>query len=237
MTNWGSVADWFSGSASAAAVIVAVGGYGVLEWQRRRDRRDAERVAGRQIGIKLARVLNGTSDIHRHLRAPYNGPKIEGVGSEELWRTIQPLIGLPDEPGLMLDATETNLLIKIGSTDFMMEQMLATSRYQSLVSSMREYQARYDALYQMTPPPKAMDGLFATHALNEQEYLRLLPYSRALDALIRSLCSMADENVEKCKVLAKQFHPLMKDYFKEPFLSVGMIEPETDEPERADGRG
>lgn len=65
----GTAAEWFSGAASAAAVVVALGGYGYLEWQRARDRKDAERTAGRQVGIKLARVLNGTDDIRRHLFA------------------------------------------------------------------------------------------------------------------------------------------------------------------------
>ena len=233
MTDWGSIADWFSGGASAAAVIVAVGGYGLLEWQRRRDRKEAERLAGRQIGVKLARILNGTHDIHRHLWAPYDGPPLEGVGAHELWRTIQPLIGLQDEPGLILDATETNLLIKMNATDFMMEQMLATSRYQSIVSSMKEYQVRYEAFYQMMPPPIAMKGQLGTHAMDEKTLLRLLPYTLQLEHMIQHLRQMSAENVEKCGSLAKKYHPLMKGYFKEPFLHLGMVEPETTTPDRS----
>jgi hypothetical protein len=219
----GTAAEWFSGAASAAAVFVALGGYGFLEWQRARDRRDAERTAGRQIGIKLARVMNGTDDIRRHLFAPYNGPPLGGVGATEKWRTIQPLVGLEREPGLMLNAAENDLLVKINATDFLMELMLATGRYQSIISSMNEYRVRYDATYQMLPPPTVMEGLVGQHHLTQEEYLRIRPHSIVLESIIDAMRSMTTENMEKCSKLAEQFNPLMKGYFKEKFLSLSKV--------------
>jgi hypothetical protein len=227
--DWGSVADWVSGVATAAAVIVALSGYGFLEWQRARDRRDAQRTAGRQIGIKLARVLNGTHDIYRHLWALYEGPPLGGEGASELWRTIHPLIGLEHEPGLILNAAETDLLLNLDATDFMMELMLATGRYQSIVSSMKDYAVRYEAMYQMMPPPVAMNGVIGQHHLSQQDYLRLRPYSLQLETIIQALRAMTAENVEICKKLAEQYHPLMKGYFQERFMSLSPIEIE--EPE------
>lgn len=222
--EWGTVADWFSGGASAAAVVVALAGYGFLEWQRARDRKDAERTAGRQIGVKLARVMNGTDDIRRHLWAPYEGPPVGGEGANELWRTTYPLIGLEYEPGLMLSAAETDLLITMNATDFMMELMLATGRYQSVVSSMKDYGIRYEAIYRMLPPPAAMDGVLGQHHLSHEEYMRIRPYSLQLEAIIQSLRAMTAENVGKCGKLAEQFNPLMKGHFKEKFLSLNKPE-------------
>jgi hypothetical protein len=223
----GSIADWFAGGATAAAVIVALGGYRFAEWQRSRDRRDAERTAGRQIGIKLFRVMNGTDDIRRHLWAPYEGPLVGSIGADQLWRTIQPLSGLEIEPGLALNAAECDLLVKINATDFMMRQMLATSRYENIVRGMQEYRVRYEAIYQMLPPPTAMEGQIVQHNLTMEQILRIRPYSLVLDTLLQSLRTMSAENVADCGKLAEEFNPLMKGYFKEKFMAL----------KKPDGRG
>lgn len=217
----GTWADWFSGSMSALAVAVAVGGYGFSEWQRRRDQKDTERQAGRQIGVKLLKVLNGTLDVHRHLWAEYRGPPLGGEGANELWRTIQPLIGLQDEPLLALDGVETNLLVKADATDFLMEMMLATTRYQSIISSMKEYQLRYEAIYAMAPPPVELDGQVGRHVLTHEQFMRIKPYSLQLETIIQHLRAMTAENVDKCNRLVEQYHPIMKGYFREKFLALG----------------
>lgn len=223
----GSYADWFAGTMSALAVMVALGGYGFSEWQRRHEKKSAERKAGRQIGLKLMNVLNRTHDIHRHIWADYSGPPLGGDGSNELWRTIQPLIGLTDDPAVALDGAETNLLIEADETEFLMEITLATSRYQSIVASMKEYQLRYEAVYQMSPAPTEMEGNVGVHRLTREQYLAIRPYTISLEALIQSLRAMTAENVDKCQQLAEEYTPMMKRYFKgEKFLSLtGPVEP------------
>ena len=57
-----NAADWFAGSMTTAAVIVALGGYGCAEWQLRRSKKDAERQSGCLIGVKLMKVMNGTDN-------------------------------------------------------------------------------------------------------------------------------------------------------------------------------
>lgn len=219
--EFGSAADWFSGVMTAIAVIVALAGYGVSEWQRKRDREEAELQAGRLIGIKLMKVLNGTHDIHRHLWTPYDGPPLGGEGGNEMWRTIHPLVGLQDDPTIILDGAETNLLIRANATDFLQELMLATTRYQSIVSSMKEYQLRYEAIYELSPAPVSMNGQIGTHMLTAEQYMKIRPYSIALENLIQSLRAMTVENVEICKKLASDYGPIMKRYFRvEKFLTL-----------------
>lgn len=217
----GSAADWFSGGMTAIAVIVALAGYGISEWQRKRDRKEAELQSGRLIGIKLMKVLNGTNDIHRHLWANYEGPPLGGEGANELWRTIHPLVGLQDDPTVTLDGAEINLLIRANETNFLQELMLATVRYQSIVSSMKEYQLRYEAIYELSPAPIAMNGLIGTHMLTAEQYLKIKPYSLALENLVQNLKAMAAENLDLCKRLASEYAPIMKQYFRiEKFLTL-----------------
>ena len=227
----GTYADWFAGSMSAAAVVVALSGYWFSEWQRRKDRRDIERQAGRQIGIKLLRVLNGTDDLHRHLWAKYEGLPLGGEGSTEIWRTVHPLVGLQDDPTLSLTAEESGLLIQANATDFLMEMMLATARYSSMIGSMGEYKIRYEALYELSPPPIEMDGAIGRHTLTREQYLRVQPYSIALESLVQALRQMSAENLVICHRLVDDYNSIMKRHFKgEKVLALG-------KPEEADRVG
>lgn len=219
----GSIADWFAGGASAAAVFVALGGYWFSEWQRRRDRSDRERDAGNMIGVKLMQALNRTDDIRRHLWAPYEGPKLGGNDAHELWRRVQPLTGLQDDPSVMLSEAEINLLIRMEAHQFMMDLMLVISRYQSITSSMKEYAVRYNALMELTPIAEEMNDGVSIHRMPIDQYMRLRPYANALEGLLRDLKAMSAENVTNAQTIAVRFQPMMKAYFKTvKFLGLGV---------------
>jgi hypothetical protein len=220
----GSVADWFSGVASAVAVVVALGGYWFSERQRGRDRRDRELEAGNMIGVKLSNALNRTDDIRRHICAPYNGPLLLGHGADQLWRKTRPLLGLTEDTSVNLTDAETNLLIRAGQHQFMMDLMLVISRYQSINNSMREYQIRYDAILALLPAPREVNEQVGVHMLEHVAWMKLQPYSNSLEALIQGLKSMAQENVDKAKGLAPLYSPIMKAHFKtDKFLSLGVL--------------
>lgn len=219
----GSIADWFAGGASAAAVIVALGGYWFSEWQRRRDKRDRERDAGNMIGVKLAQALNKTDDIRRHLWAPYAGPPIRGDDAHELWRHIQPLTGLQDDPSVALSEAEINLLIRMNAHKFMMEMMLVIARYQSINTSMKEYALRYNAIMELTPVADEMNEGVSIHRMPHEQYMRIRPYANALEGLLQGLRAMSAENVTNAQAIAVQFQPMMKAYFKtDKFLGIGV---------------
>lgn len=209
----GSWADWFAGVMSFAAVVAALGGYWWSESLRKAERRDRERQAAKQIAVKLFRVINQTDDIRRHLHAKYLGPKLEGPDADQRWRTIHPLIGLTDDPGLQLDGIEQCLLIDAKANDFLMKMMLVISRYHSIVLCMKEYGTRYDALHSLMPIPREWDGTRAIHQLSQEQLMQMLPYSSALEGIIGSIIDMVADNIKQGNELADQYHSLMVAHF------------------------
>lgn len=214
----GTMADWFSGTMSALAVMVAVGSYSFSEWRHRRENKQRDIVTIRQIGVKLLKVFNSSHGIHQHL---WQDTKPVAEGQSELWRRTFPLVGLQHEPGLSLDSAEINLLIEMKQHNYLMEMMLMTERYQSIISSMMDYRVRYEAVYAMMPPPRAMEGHVGRHALTEEQYLRLQPYSIQLERLLQSLRAMTQENVEMGERLTEQFTPMTTEYFGKPVFKIG----------------
>jgi len=119
-----------------------------------------------------------------------------------------------------LDTNEIALLIEACEAEFLSEVMLTGSVYESIVVSLNEYRDRYEATYRMMPPPVSMEGKVAAHRLSVDETLQLRPYSIQLSELIDAVGTMIDENVERCKKLSAQYHPMMKKRFKgEKFIS------------------
>lgn len=211
-------------------MFVALGGYGFSEWQRGRDRKDREREAGNMIGVKLTRALNQTDDIRRHLWAPYEGPVMLGDGADELWRRTKPLLGLTEDTSVVLTDAEINLLIRAKQTQFMMDLMLVTARYQSLNNSMREYAVRYDAILGLLPPPAEMNDAVGVHILERAQYMKLKPYSNALEGLVQGLKIMSQENLDKAKTLVPLYTPMMKKYFKtDKWMNLAVLPAPVDE--------
>ncbi len=223
----GTQADWFSGIATALAVVVALGGYWLLEWQRRQGKKEERRKLAHMFGVRCAAIVNRTNDINEHLWNPPNPANLE-IADSDLWRRIQPLIGIDVDPLTTLAADEIALLIEIHETELLMKALLASSRYQSLVGSLQEYRNKYDQLFAMMPDPMSVDGLVVTHKLSMEQLLRIMPISNQLNYLIGALRELSRENLELSKILCAEYHPAMKSHFKgEAFLRIG-IEPNDD---------
>jgi hypothetical protein len=218
----GSAADWFSGVASALAVIVALAGYWLADWQRRKDLKERERGAAQMIGVKLLQAFNRTAVIHKHLW-PVDVPKLQGDDGTHLWRHIQPLAGLQDDPSAALSEPEINLLIAMNAHQFLSGITMVIARYQSLTASMREYGVRYGAMMELTPAPDEMRGKVAVVRMDREQYMKLIPYTLALEGLLQSLRELSAENLEHAKTLCRQYNPMMKAHFKATrFLSLGI---------------
>ena len=219
-----SVLNWVTSISTAVAVLVALGGYGFLEWQRRQGLKLARRTSAHMVGIRLFRTLNHSSDFARHFDKypPRDGPQ----NVKHLLPEVHPLVGVTLDPMVRLDSNEIVSLIEAGEAGFLSEVMLAASVYEAIVVSLNEYRERYEALYRMIPAPASMDGKIGSHKLSSQEFLKVKPYSIQLFDLIEELRSMTSENITRCKKLSTQYHPMMKKRFKgEKFISF--VEPVT----------
>ncbi len=233
----GSWAEWVSGAASFGAVVAAVAGFYVTKHFRDEDltARTEERTRfelaadvqlANLIGVRLFRLMNSSHDLHRHLWAPYDGPPIEGVDSEKVWRRVLPMIGLQIEPALRLESDEVTFLVRLSEAEFMTEMILGAARLDSIVLSLQEYERQHQAIYKMMPAPLAMQGRVGVHGLTHEQLMAVKPYSEALEHLVLSLREMTQENVEKLDALCREFHPMMKRHYpSEKFLAL--IPPES----------
>lgn len=213
----GSWADWFSGSMSALAVVVALSAYPIANWQKRRADRQRDAEIGRGIGWKALNLLNQNADIDRHIkrsltvRVPVYPPNLK-------FPLVRPL-GVPDRKPQELNQAETDFLLKTQSAQLLMNMELCFGRYSSIVYAMNEYKARHEALYELMPQPIANDGLTFTHRLAPEEVARLKPYTLMLEALLDSMIALIDENSEKLRVCLKQYDLDMTRHFGKPLMS------------------
>jgi hypothetical protein len=220
----GTWADWFSGTMSALAVAVALGGYGYSIWQQRQQQREAERQTIQQIAMKLLTIHSRNDDIKNHVWQAYTGPALQGPDANQIWRTVHPLIGLRDSYRTELNPSEISLLMKMKASDFMLEMVLANERLHSSVFAMKDYQARYEAIYAMMPPAQGMTGPLAQHIVTQEEFKKLQPYSFALEQLIQSIRKMTNNNAETGGQLITQFNELVVGYFGKPIVELEQIE-------------
>lgn len=217
----GAWADWFSGSMSALAVVVALAGYFINDLYRRRDSHTRDIATAQLIGLKLWKVMNASHDLYRHVWSDELQPHIGGHQSGLIWRRTHPMIGIEIDEATRLDAAEMSLLVQIKQVNFLTELVLVISRYESTVLSMKEYRQQYEEIHKMMPIPERMDGAAAIHMLTKEEFLRIQPYSNALEQIILSIRYIINENVERCDGLAQNFYPILKKrYPKERFIKI-----------------
>lgn len=213
----GSWADWFSGSMSALAVVVALNAYPIANRQKRKDdrRRDAE--IGRGIGWKALTLLNQNADIDRHIksslaiREPMYPPNMK-------FPRVRPL-GVPDRKPQELNQSETDFLLKSQSAELLMELELCFGRYSSIIFAMSEYKTRHEALYELMPQPIAIEGMTFTHKLTQEEAARAKPYTLMLESLLDSMIALVNENTIKMQHCLKQYDLDMTRYFGKPLMS------------------
>lgn len=218
----GTWADWVSGIGSWLAVVVALGSYWWTERQRSIKQFEGKIASANQIGIKLHDLLGRSQTIYKHLFAPYDGPKLRSpTGEESIWGQTRALVGLSEQITPDLTPEEHTLLIEINETDFMTRLSLAWQSHQSIVLSMKEFYIKRDAVYALMPAPTKMEGYVGQHEMTREEVMRFMPYSVALELLIRTTRDMAEENFTDLQALAKRFHPTMKQHFPgQKFLMI-----------------
>lgn len=224
------VIDW-SAIFTGLAVLVALFGYGFLEWQRRDERRAGRRASAHLIGTKTFSLANHFGALKGHL-ASY--PKENWETAQTVLPSVKPLIGISLDPRIHLDKAETALLIEMEQSEYLTEMSLLASRYESAIRCLEEYATRYDLLYSKLPPPSEMEGMKGKHAVRHEDVLRLRPHSIVLFTLIASVRDSVVESDTRCRNLMAKYHPMMKRHFpKEKF--IGFLELDGTELAEPDG--
>lgn len=206
----GSAADWFSGTMSALAVVVALAGFKLADRQRNKDLAVARRKAADQTFVKLLTVVNSIHTIHRHLNTQANSDRLQGPDGPETWRMIQPMIGFSDEATIQFGADEAGLFIEAKQSEFLMDLMLLGRRHAALISALQEYALRRDALTKLSPAPTSFKGLVGSVHLTPDEYARIRPYTIQVESLIQTIIGFCDSDLKLALSLTDRFGAVME---------------------------
>lgn len=225
----GSAVDWFAAWASLAAVVVALAGYGIVEYRRRQDIKDRRQDAAYQIAFKISSLGSEVNWLHSSLFP-------EGTGAED-WATVtdpfivvgaqQPIVGSLMTVTKDLTENEQNLLMFLREENFLMEYSEIHARNLTIIAGMKEYKERYAAVMVRLPPPVEAAGNVATLPLTEQLKLELHPYITPAATLIQSLRGLSAINVQKVRALGASFKPMMSKHFPKLHIHAITFENET----------
>lgn len=219
----GSWADWFSGSMSALAVVVALSAYPLSNWQKRRDEKQREKDIGRAIGHKIVALLSQNADIDRPIRASL-ARRAATFPPNFKFPRVQP-IGIPDRQVRELSQNEIDFLLRIDAADLLMEVDMCSGRYSSIVYAMSEYKARHQALFELMPSPDGHEGMTFTHFLNDADKKRVMPYMIMLDALLADMISLIEENARRLHDSLALYHTAMEEHFGKSPLAIQIDPP------------
>lgn len=206
----GSWADWFAGTMSFAAVATALGGYWFSERAKRSDARERELRASESISWKLILTMNRNELIHNHI-----GEGLAASGSaKSIWKFahVRPL-GVPTQQSVALSSDEISAMVLAKALDQALDLSECIQRLESIEYSMHEYKTRHEALFELLPPPTAVEGMVFSHFLDRDEQARALPYTRMLDSLIADIFALTQINREKLAGLMKSFPVAMEKHF------------------------
>ena len=159
----GSLADWFSGTMSAIAVITALVAYPIAHRQRRNEllERDKESLA------------SDDADSSKSFS----------------FQSIRPL-AIPEHTLPELNQAEIEFLLKNRGAELLMVGSECIRRQASIEHTMRQYTIRHEAFFELMPPPVESDGTLFKHALTRDQHNKVLPYALMLDSLLDGMIEL-----------------------------------------------
>lgn len=220
----GSLADWVSGIGSMLAVFVALFGYFLVEWQRRKDAR--EKIQGQiyQIGFKLSTFASEARTTMRDLNS--KGLPLDKLLAQEdpqiIIGTQAPVLGYDRTMVRDLSDEEQNLLMLMREEEFLMNFSECVARNESVRSSFVDYGRRREEILERLPKVAAFKGQAGSYDISREEFTALMPYMVPASFLVRQARYLAHLNVEMITKLCDDFMPMMKRHY--PKLHVHKIE-------------
>lgn len=209
----GSWGEWFSGTMSALAVMVALGGFLFSEWRLHRDAKRLEERHARKLGTKLAVAADQLIKINEHFVGSRAGAGL-AEDAPLSWEIVYPLIGIPEVADLQLDEFENDLLIRAGAFDFMQKAIAIFSTVKTVRFVLTEYAVRRQAVFDRLPPPTRKNGELWTHTLSEQDLAPILPLANVLNNLIESADGQCTRALASLRDVSGSYNEIMKAYFK-----------------------
>lgn len=218
------MAEWISGIGSLLAVIVALGGYWIVERHRKDDTKQQRQNAAYQIAFKLSALASDARVTHKQINPEGKTPDewLLVTDPMEICGTLPVNIGSSEAICRDLSDSEQNLLMSLREEDFLMDFSEAFARNQSIEAGMREYAARREAIMAMLPPPTQYQGQVGSLFLNPQQVAQVQPHLIACATLVQSMRGLSKQNVEQLSGLCDKFQPMMSKHF--PKLHIHKIE-------------
>lgn len=218
------MAEWISGIGSLLAVIVALGGYWLVERHRAHDEQSRRQAAAYQIAFKLSALASESNVTHEHLNPP-------GRSSEDWLAENDPMvicatlpINISSAESISRDLSEAeqNLLMSLGEEDFLMDFSEAFARNRSIEAGLLEFNRRREEITKMLPPPTSFAGQVGTLTLTQTQKSQVMPHVVATSSLVQSMRALSKQNVEQLDSLSERLTPMFKRHF--PKLHVHKLE-------------
>lgn len=220
----GTWADWFSGSMSALAVAVALSAYPIANCQKRRADLEREKEIGAAIGHKLTKLISRNADINRHINQSLASKRM-GLSPEFRSMLVRPL-AVPDWVPQEINQNEIDFLLKAKSSELLVELELSHGRYLSILSALKEFKIRREAIFELLPTPVQNEGTVFSHELDMKEVARVRPYLNMMDSILTDIEDLLKFNVKALELCLVRYQADMKRHFGRPLMSFKFREPE-----------
>lgn len=220
--DFGSLADWFSGTMAAIAVALSLW----FSWRSGQAQKRVDAKANRMIAMKtLAKMLvmiNSVYGLHGHLTATPTGITPERL-REGRWRFTLGLDGFSNEAAFDFDPDEFGLYVDAGELDFAMSLSLFARRHAAAIQMMQSYSNRREALLEMMPQPQSLNGTEASVVVDADKAMPLILRSRALEAMLQQMIEHAKADKEMADDLRERIGPITRRVLNDktfPILGV-----------------
>lgn len=217
--DWGSAADWFSGTMAACAV-------GLSLWFSRQSARDQvkreakmSRLTAMKTAAKLLVIINSIYSLSKHLTDTPVGITPQRL-AEGRWRFTLGLEGLTNEGDVAIDPDEFGLLVDGGELQFAMKLSLLARRHSAAVEMLKSYTRRRDDLLERMPAPYEIVGVEAAVVVEGEEAISLVIRSRALESMLTQMIAHSNEDKQMADEVRDAFGPIMRRVLQDPTFPV-----------------
>ncbi len=217
--DFGSLADWFSGTMAACAVALSLW----FSRQATRTQRKIDARANRTIAMKtvakLLVIINSLYGLHRHLTAipPNISPDRLAEGR---WRFTLGLEGFSNETAYDIDPDEFGLYVDGGELDFAMDLSLLARRHAASIEMMKAYSRRRDDLLERMPQPDRLNGTEAAVVIEAEKAMPLVLRSRALEAMLQQMILHAETDKKLADDVRDRIGPITRRILNDPTFPV-----------------